>query len=204
MRWLLKRTEINVGPWDWGCLSKGLPFTGNERWVGASTQEGKRKAGIRKLHNTAELSVHLSWDFHSKLLWHPEIPSSYFSFFKHLTRRRPLCTTALWLEQFEGGNQGFIFPLMITTECSLDEICDSVGKFLLSKVGCVYLGMHESWESGNLTLKSCIGNIPLEEECSRSYGLYSFHLSVIWINCVLVLQFMRFFSSHLTFLFLWF
>lgn len=79
-----------------GCLSKEPPFTRVVRSVGASAQQGERKAGIRKLHNTAELSMHLSWGFYSKFLWHPGVPDSWFSLFKRFTRsRRSLCTAAL-------------------------------------------------------------------------------------------------------------
>lgn len=76
-----------------------------------------------------------------------------------------------------------------------------VPPFLLSQVGCVYLGMHELWESGNLMLETYTGNIPLQEEWSRSYALHSLHLSVIWMNWVLMLESGRCFSFHPTFFF---
>lgn len=141
--------------------------------------------------------------FHIKLLWHPETPNCIFSFLKYFTRRRkrrrrsPLCRNSPVVRTFEGGSQGSVFPLLIITEGSLHEVCDLVEKFLLSKVGCVYLGMHQLGESGNLMLESYIGNIPLQE-WSRSYALYSLHLSVIWINWVLMLELGRCFSFHLT------
>lgn len=145
--------------------------------------------------------------FHIKFLWHPEIPSCSFCFLKYFIRRRSsssLCTTALWWERLrrESG-------LCVSSDDHHRGLFRwnmwaswKVSPFLLSKVGCVYLGMHDLWESGNLMLKSYIGNIPLKEEWSRSYSLYSLHLSVIWINWVLMLESGRFFPS--IWLFLWF
>lgn len=144
--------------------------------------------------------------FHIKLLCHPEIPNCSFSFLKYFQGRgggvhfaQQPCGESMW---------GWESGLCVSSDDHQGGLIRwnmwlgwKVSPFLLSKVGCMYLGMHELWESGNLMLESFIGNIPLQGEWSRNYTLYSLHLSVIWINWVLMVESWRCFSSYLTFFF---
>lgn len=74
------------------------------------------------------------------------------------------------------------------TERSLEEIGDGVGKWPYSSfAGWAVCSKECKWcESGNLTRQAYRGSIPLQPEWNRSYSLYTLHLSVIWINYVLV------------------